>query len=573
MSEWLLALATASILPPVRVIKERPPLKPAPRIVRVLQTRPTQNRLGDLLQSVNFYEKSYGPSGSLTTASLRGSSAEGVLVELDGIRLNSPLNGMADLGKLPLLGLERIEVENGAGTDGAVGGAIRLRTNDNLSSLLSLGFGSFGQASLRAQIGEEGISFALARDTAKNDYPYSDRGTRKQRENAGITTTSVFAKGKKEWNDWTLRPMVLFDLRDQSVPGAINFPTPQAHQEDLSLLASLALENRGEDTAKKVSVTSRIERNHFEDPRAVLTPKQSSLFLDSTEARWETRWDRGEHAPILALGVKQDRTEGGIRRSQETYSLRVEDGWWHDWGLLEGTLGFDRFSTFGNAFSPKLGFSRTDGPHRTHLSLGSAFRAPTFNELYWPEDAFAKGNPSIKPERVYSLDLGWDGKWGNFQTGLTLFGSLGQDQISWQPAGTKWMPLNLAQTIGRGAEFEAAYRLPERSLSGHYSYCAITAEGKQLVGRPLEQLRLEGTQKLWDGTFGADLAYASQSPTTAANTEFLPAYWLMGLSAEWKLGERTIGLRVQNLLDVSYSVVPYYPMPGRIVSLNFVQPL
>lgn len=576
MSVWLLAIATASVLPTVRVTRERPIFQPQPQVVRLLSPSPMQDRLPEALKSVGYFGKNYGATGGLTTASLRGSGAEGVHVELDGIRLNSPLNGQADLGKISLLGIGKLELENGPGPEQALGGSLRLQTKEPLESLLGFGVGSFGETRLRAQIGQENLSLALSRESATNDYSYPYRGIIERRNNANITSTNLFAKGKQRWQDVTFRPLVLFSLREQAVPGAVNFPSPHASQEDVSLLAGLSLEGRPQpETLLTFSLSENLERQRFQDPDATLIPKQSALGVDATDARidyhWETPLER--HFPKISLGLRQDRTNGAIAKSQDHYSLRLRDEWWNDWGLLDASLGADHFSTIGGALSPKIGWSRTDGAIRTRASLGSAFRAPTFNELFWPEDSFSKGNPQIRPERVHSLELGGDGKWGPIQTSLTVYGQLGQDQIQWQPTDGKWTPINLTQTIGYGTEFEGSYLQASHSILLRYNHCSITSEGKQLVGRPLEQISLEGQETTPFGKYGGDISYVSSRFTTAANTESLPAYCLLGLSAEWKLAERTLAFRIDNLLDSPYQTVPYYPMPGRTFRLTLLQPL
>ena len=74
----------------------------------------------------------YGGLGSASTASIRGSKAEQVLVLVDGVRLNSAQRGAVDLSTIPLRQVERIEVLRGGGsarfgTD-AEGGVIAITT-------------------------------------------------------------------------------------------------------------------------------------------------------------------------------------------------------------------------------------------------------------------------------------------------------------------------------------------------------------------------------------------------------------------------------------------------------------
>ena len=70
----------------------------------------------------------FGALGSYSTASIRGSKAEQVLVLLDGVRLNSAHRGAVDLSTLSLRTIERIEVIRGGGSarygSDAIGGVI-----------------------------------------------------------------------------------------------------------------------------------------------------------------------------------------------------------------------------------------------------------------------------------------------------------------------------------------------------------------------------------------------------------------------------------------------------------------
>lgn len=79
----------------------------------------------------------YGGLGSYSTASIRGSKAEQVLVLLDGVRLNSAQRGEVDLSTIPLRSVERIEVIRGAGSarygSDAMGGVISITTRQALS--------------------------------------------------------------------------------------------------------------------------------------------------------------------------------------------------------------------------------------------------------------------------------------------------------------------------------------------------------------------------------------------------------------------------------------------------------
>src|SRR5271157_2619698 len=74
----------------------------------------------------------YGQTGALKTVSLRGSTSSQVLVLLDGIRLNSSVNGEVDLSSIPMEIIDRIEIVRGGESSlygsSAIGGVINIIT-------------------------------------------------------------------------------------------------------------------------------------------------------------------------------------------------------------------------------------------------------------------------------------------------------------------------------------------------------------------------------------------------------------------------------------------------------------
>jgi iron complex outermembrane receptor protein len=117
--------------------EEFPEVPDAPSaFTTVIEARDYDDRfesVADLLDhTAGVRVRRYGPLGSSSTASIRGSKPEQVLVLLDGVRLNSAQRGAVDLSTLPLRTIGRIEVIRGGGASrygsGAVGGVILITT-------------------------------------------------------------------------------------------------------------------------------------------------------------------------------------------------------------------------------------------------------------------------------------------------------------------------------------------------------------------------------------------------------------------------------------------------------------
>jgi vitamin B12 transporter len=225
--------------------------------------------------------------------------------------------------------------------------------------------------------------------------------------------------------------------------------------------------------------------------------------------------------------------------------------------------------------SPKLSLSYS-GPVWLDLyaSVGRSFRAPTFNELYWPEDPWTRGNPRLKPEWATSIDLNATARYGSSVSGrLGLWHSSLTDLIQWQPDSAYiYRPVNLDTATITGAEVEVSLSSTHAGIDGSATYMLARSQGMDLIYRP----RLSYTASPWAGwgpvRLTGDIHCTGQRYTTPDalppnSTNSLPAYLLfdVGLAVSPTFGRVGTALRggIRNLLDLPYEVMRGYPVPGR----------
>jgi len=115
-----------------------------------------------------------GGTGSVSTVNTRGSNSNHALILIDGLRVNTAVQGLFDLAHLPLAQIERIEIVRGPraalwGSD-AIGGVIQIFTRDSIKPFVEAHAGSYGRADLDAGVGSEksGLHFSVGagRETA-----------------------------------------------------------------------------------------------------------------------------------------------------------------------------------------------------------------------------------------------------------------------------------------------------------------------------------------------------------------------------------------------------------------------
>jgi outer membrane receptor for ferrienterochelin and colicins len=153
--------------------------------------------------------------------------------------------------------------------------------------------------------------------------------------------------------------------------------------------------------------------------------------------------------------------------SRTNQHISVQDVWRlaSDWELTYG-LRFDDFSDFGSTLNPRFAVVWDTAHNLTSkLLYGSAFRAPSFNELFLQNNPSALGNPALDPETIDTVELAFDYQL-NFDSrlALNLYQYKAQDLIDKAPiAGTSFLQTaNLLDLEGQGAELEWTWRSSER---------------------------------------------------------------------------------------------------------------
>lgn len=151
----------------------------------------------------------------------------------------------------------------------------------------------------------------------------------------------------------------------------------------------------------------------------------------------------------------------------------LQDEWKfaRDWAFTAG-VRYDNYSDFGNTINPRLALvweARHD--FTTKLLYGSAFRAPSFAELYLINNPVAQGNPSLKPETMDTVELAFDYRpIDKLRLGLNIFNYWWKDVVGSEIA-TSALYQNGGSKTGHGAELEMEWKVADTlKLLGNYAY-------------------------------------------------------------------------------------------------------
>jgi len=207
-----------------------------------------------------------------------------------------------------------------------------------------------------------------------------------------------------------------------------------------------------------------------------------------------------------------------------------------------------------------------------HLSGSKGFRRPTFNDLYWPEDEFAIGNPVLLPETSLEAEAGAVlAGIGPIRLSITAFLAVTDDLIRWEPGEVgKWSPVNVARALRKGIESEVWFTLGSFGLSGTFTLLKVTDNDpsstnyqRVLPYTPDYTFGILADADIWKGLTpwlsvdGMGLRFKNYSETS-----WLPAYSLVSAGIRIPLpvySGFTLGISGTNLLDEEYEETNGYP--------------
>jgi len=598
-------------------------------------------------EATGTFVNTYGGAGASSTVRIRGTYGSQTLVLIDGRSATAPSLGEADLSATPPAFVERIEIVRGPGSalygTGAVGGVVQLITRevpDELMNEVALCVGTFntlgGSYVGGLPLGEGGIVYgvnALSTDGHRDNSDYSTLDVllkyRLTAVNTGSLTLSFMAKeshigipgvwptdgfpgayGNEDVNS-------LVDYTD-STRGAL-----QAVYEQENFKARIALD-AWRDTAYQEYDDFSFPANHIAEtsdletvkPQLELTGavvKSDSLSVTYGTSVVEDRFFRDVTTENL--------TAGTVTKDGHTV-VRTTGAWWaqvetrHE--PIDTVLGarWDEPSDYDGRFSYRANVAgKINSDLRVHAGIGTAFRAPSMNDLHWP----SLGNPDLKPEDSREIELGV--KWnpalaGGATINAAVFQKSVTDMIRWAPDSTgMWTPENVDDVSIAGGELTARAplgagfqaKLNYTYLTGtetgqqttHVDYTSATPYTNVVVERdlaftPRHQLALgvEWARPLLDGevTVGISGTYTDEilnyydtwidlgggmEYDVVQDTKVLDSYWVWGLrvALSWTGGEAF--LKVDNALDEQYArqigsslTDRDFPMPGRTVTLG-----
>ena len=520
-----------------------------------------------------------GGRGSLPGVYIRGTKSAQSLVLVDGQRIANTTSGDSGLQYLNVDQIERVEVLRGSrsviyGSD-AIGGVIQVFTRRNaeqgLQPRLKLGFGSHHtwERSLGLSGGDEQTRFNLG---ASLDETAGINATRTSFPSDGdhdaYRNQSLSLNLSHAFNDALEVGFNLLDNRGKSEYdnsfGRYDIATGQTVGQKPYTDYTVSSASGYADATLNEHWQSRLEWGHSENrdtKRDTLSDDFSVFNTYRDSVNWQNDLTLNEqNSLILGADWYEDRFHGSTTFTENSRWNRaafVQHRFHGEWFSTELGLRRDQNQQFGgqNSWSGTVTLP-VNPDNDLLLSYSEGFRAPTFNDLYYPQTQYS--NPDLQPETSKSYELQWRSQLtDSTRLEASLYRTDLSDAIILDRTGK---PQNVASARING--FEAALKQDLFGWQGNLGLAVIDPRdrdsGHTLARRARRTVSLDLDRQFDKLGLGASWQAISSSYDDEDNRNRLGGYALLGLRSSWALNrEVLLSVKVDNLLDKTYARAMY----------------
>ncbi len=490
--------------------------------------------LGELLNNEPGMDlSSYGNYGGASQEiHIRGMSGNGTQVFVNGVNINSPSLGTADLAMIPLNNIERVEVVKGSGSllygTGASGGVVNIITKGPERGVNSFSIGTgygtddtYGTAFEQGMFVSENFGYYLTGNI---------KGTDGFRDNSYLDHRDVSLKLVYDMGD-------IFNLslygdhvnRDYGLPGV----NPPEYTREFYFLGTKVYNGEVQSLLDKgYDVNSHVALEAKSRPVEWLSLRVKTDFSEMENfnyTRYYSSFYYYDRLGVFAPGLPGSKTwvVNEVRTTEANAEITPVEGLsvllggeyrdydWENWNIDLDGLGFrntktkvtegihskgiytevqyrpckyfkalagvrhEDHSAFGTESVPRYGliFNLTENT-ALKLNHGRHFKAPTPNDLYWPEGPYTKGNPNLKPETGWHSDVTLEQSFLEemfFLEASYFYWDL-DNKIQWGPdSNGVWTPINLKTYKADGLELGLKVK-PIREISLGLSYTYLNAD-------------------------------------------------------------------------------------------------
>ena len=518
-----------------------------------------------------------GGYGQPTSTFIRGTNSTDLLVLIDGIRVGAVSSGTTAFEFIPIDQIEKIEIVKGPqsslyGSE-ALGGVIHIYTRKGSETEtahvnLDTGGGSYdtakGSGSINGKFGNNwynlgashinsqgfnattpaNMSYALSKDGYENTGINAHIGHYFDNKSE-VEASFIRSEGINNYNGWNGagNAGIKGQFVNQAVSGSGSIYLLDNWRSTLRLGQSI--DNR-DDIYTGYFNTSRWSTSWLNDIKLSSDHKLivgADYHLDNLES--DTSF------------TKHSRYDAGI--FSELHSQLLKDY------FMTATLRGDTNQTFGEFLTGNIG-ARYNWAHGISLlaNFGNGFRAPTFNELYYPPIpayGMINGNPNLKPEQSTSVETGvaGDHDWGTWE--LRAYHTEITDLITSNPPAYQSINIGKAQIDGLETITSTQILGWNAKLNLNLLNPINKVDNSRLIGRADKTLSFDLSRALGKFDVGTYVVAQGDRHYTAADTS---GYVTVDLRSAYHINNNwMLNAKLSNVLDQQYQTVYAYNTMGR----------
>lgn len=542
--------------------------------------------LVDLLQKQRGVEvtRTGGP-GTSASVFLRGANNQQNIVLVDGVRIGSSTLGGANWSAIPLSAIDHVEIVFGPlsslyGAD-AIGGVVQIFTKKGQGApraTVAVGAGSDKTRQAEAGVsgstgGEHDFSYAISAGKEKSDgfsatkpgnYSYNPDDDGYDKENAAGQFSLQLAPGQE------IGLVFMHSKLDaQYDSGASSYDA-----RNLQKLENVGIYSKNQilpDWSSQVQLTQAKDESGSADQYgdSQINTKQT-LFTWQNDIRIG-----GDTLQLLYEHRKEDvvsSSDSELTRDRSTRSVAAAYNLKRGRQLASVSLRNDDSSQYGSKTTGAVGYGyRLTNALRASASFGTSFRAPTFNDLYYP----GYGVASNQPEKGRNTEAGL-----YFDDGVTqLSASYYHNRLTDLLVSTDVCPVepdthpygcsyNVDKALLEGLTLAARRQFGPVNLNGSIDLQDPHDEttGKLLVRRAKRHANLAAEYGAGALKGGAEWQVSGKRYDDLANQNTLGGYGLVNLYATYQFTpDWSVLARWNNVGDKKYELARYYATAGSTV--------
>ena len=577
--------------------REPQPLERVTADVVVIDAERIRNSTADSVEDLLRREagmqlgRNGGPGKSSSTF-IRGAASNSVVVLIDGVRIGSATLGQAQFEGISLAQIDHIEVLRGPGSSlygaDAVGGVVQIftRRGEGAPAIhANAAAGSYRsyEAGVGVSGGQQGFDYAvsLARDSSRGvstlkpgdqfgNYN-ADRDGHK-RDSALFKLGYTPAPGHRiglSWNQSRLDSQ--YDASEFLASNGFNQDAAPDFRGKLKNDV-VSLDYRGAITP---AWTTSAQIAHNDDDLLSGGTLKSRYRTQRDQLTWQNAWTPAAGQQLVfAFEHLTEKAHGedyvaDVKRDNNALVL----GYTGQFGahVLQADVRHDDNSVYGNNTTGRLGWSMEIAKNiRVRALAGNTFRAPSFNDLYFP----GYGVESLTAERGRSIELGIGWRAAGSELAATAYRNRVRDLIAYEPDPTPPnCPADPAYSFGCARNIGNA-RMQGATLSGSHRFgklrIAATLEAldaqdldakTRLPRRAAHQESLSADYDMGSYSFGAALLAVGERPE---GNKRLGSYETLDLRARWRFAPQwQLEARLLNATGRDYEPTRDYQALGR----------